>query len=79
MQCLTYLEANKARMQLKIFTGLPANIQTEANEWLQQNKQRIQQTVQSQSNDAGGNVIITLTFLFEEPTTGTGLGFRRNL
>lgn len=66
-------------MELKIFSGTPADVEGKAAEWLQQNQKRIQHTVQSQSTDAGGNTIITLTFLFEAPTTGTGLGFRRNL
>lgn len=66
-------------MQLKIFSGAPDAVQAEAAGWLEQNRQRLQHTLQSQSTDAGGNIIMTLTFLFEEPTTGTGLGFRRTL
>ncbi|RPD44239.1 hypothetical protein [Paracnuella aquatica] len=63
-------------MQLKIFSGTPQALQTEVVDWMQQQRSRISHVLQSQSTDAGGQVILTITIFYEEANMGTGLGFR---
>lgn len=65
-------------MQLKIFTGSPEILQAELTEWMQQHRHRISHVLQSQSTDASGQVLLTISLFFEEANIGTGLGFRRN-
>lgn len=65
-------------MQLKIFSGTADALQTEVTDWMQQHRSRISHVLQSQSMDAGGQVILTITLFYEEANIGTGLGFRIN-
>ena len=65
-------------MQLKIFSGTADALQTEVTEWMQQQRSRVSHVLQSQSTDAAGQVILTITLFYEEANIGTGLGFRRN-
>jgi hypothetical protein len=65
-------------MQLKIFSGTADALQTEVGQWMQQQRSRISHVLQSQSTDASGRVILTITMFYEEANMGTGLGFRRS-
>lgn len=63
-------------MQLKIFTGSPDTLQAELTEWMQEHRHRISHVLQSQSTDANGGVLLTITLFYEQANVGTGLGFR---
>jgi hypothetical protein len=73
------LQVNYTCMQVKVFSGSPAEIEEALNNLLKQPGFRLERMLQSQGFNSNNELIIAVTLFFEEGYQGTGVGFRRSI